>query len=421
MKYKKVVLDNGLRLVTCRMPHTRSVSVVYFVMTGSCYEKEREAGISHFIEHMCFKGTKKRPEARQISEAIEGVGGILNGGTDRETTTYWCKMASEHFELAVDVLTDLLRNPLFRAEDVEKERGVIIEEINMSMDSPQQRVCMLYDAMMWPGRPLGRDVAGSRETVTSITGQAMQEYMERNYGAGNILVSVAGDIKSGEVEDVINLAMGGHPWGRRPRFIKSKSGQAEARSCFERRKTEQVNLILGVEGLSMFDPDRFKVDLLSMLLGEGMSSRLFTEIREKQGLAYDIHSYVEHHRDTGVFSVQAALEPRNTEKAVAAILGELAAVIKDISEEELSKAREMARGRLLLSMENSRNVAGWYGAQEALTGKILTVDDVMDIVGNITQEDISRVAGNIFREAKLNLAAVGPSGSAQKFKKMLKL
>ena len=421
MEYEKIVLDNGLRLVACQMPGTRSVSVVYFVMTGSCYEREQEAGISHFIEHMCFKGTERRPDSREISESIEGVGGILNGGTDRELTTYWAKLAAGKFELAVDVLTDLIRNPLFRAGDVDKERQVIIEEINMSPDSPQQRVCMLYDALMWPGRPLGRDVAGSRETVNTITGDQMREFMARSYGADNILVSVAGDLETARVRDVIGEALGDLKAGGRPQFIPSKLPQDEERACFEKRKTEQVNLVMGVEGLSMFDPRRFALDLLSMLLGEGMSSRLFAEIREKLGLAYDIHSYLEHFRDTGAFMVQAALEPKQSEKSVGAILKELAAVRDGVSEGELNKAREMAKGRLLLSMENSRNVAGWFGAQEALMGRILTVDDVTAIIDRITLDDLRGVAASIFQQGKLNLAVVGPSGSAEKFRKLLRL
>jgi len=421
MKYKKVTLDNGLKVITCRMPHTRSVSVLFFVMSGSCYETDEVAGISHFVEHMCFKGTKKRPSSMSISEAIEGVGGIMNGGTDRQLTSYWCKLASQHLGLAVDVIVDLLRNPLFRKDDIEKERQVIIEEINMSLDSPQQRVCMLFDDLMWPGKPMGRDVAGSKETVSSITKKQMLEVLNGLYTPDNMLVSIAGDIQPDGVLDILSRSMENWKKGRQPEYLPSYAEQPGPRLKMEFRETEQINLMLGVEGYSMFHPDRYAVDIISMILGEGMSSRLFTEIREKLGLTYDIHSYVEHFRDTGAFIVQAGLDPQQTQKAVSAILGQLAYMRENPTEQELRKSVEMAKGRLLLSMENSRNVAGWYGVQEALTGKILTVDDVTRIIEGITVADIKRVAGEIFVTEKLNMAVVGPARETQKIENLLRI
>jgi predicted Zn-dependent peptidase len=406
--YKKVILDNGLKLITCPMPHTRSVSVLFFVTVGSCYEGAEVAGISHFIEHMCFKGTEKRPSSRAISEAIEGVGGIMNGGTDREMTSYWCKLASQHFGLAVDVIIDLLRNPLFRPGDVDKERQVIIEEINMSLDSPQQRVGMIFDELMWPGSPMGRDVAGTRETVTGITGEQLRYYLSGYYAPENILVSIAGDFDEDAAAAAILKATRGWDKGTVPQYLVSRTGQEHARLQVEHRDTEQVNLLLGVEAPSIFDPDRFAVDLLSMMLGEGMSSRLFTEIREKLGLAYDIHSYVEHFRESGAFVVQAGIEPDQTSRAVCAIVEQLALTRDGISDAELTKSKEMAKGRLLLSMENSRNVAGWFGAQEILTGRIMTLDEVTQEIEAVTGDDIKRVARSLFTTSKLNLAIVGP-------------
>jgi predicted Zn-dependent peptidase len=421
MEYKKDTLDNGLKVITCPMPHTRSVSVLFFVMAGSCYEQDGVAGISHFVEHMCFKGTGRRPTSHEISEAIEGVGGIMNGGTDREITSYWCKLASQHFETAVDVIIDLLRNPLFRAEDVDKERQVIIEEINMSLDSPQSRVGMIFDELMWPGKPLGRDIAGSKETVNATTREQMLQYLNNAYTPANMLVSIAGNFEAGKAMELLGQATSGWQGGNAPGYIASDIEQAGPRAIIEYRDTEQVNLVLGVEAPSIFHPDRFAADLLSMMLGEGMSSRLFTEIREKLGLAYDIHSYVEHFRETGVFVVQAGIDPGQTQKAIEAILGQLAVVRDGISEGELRKAREMAKGRLLLSMENSRNVAGWYAAQEVLTGKIMMVDEVTQIIENITLEDIRRVAGDLFKTEKLNLAIVGPIKDDGSVAKLMKL
>ncbi|MGD0355012.1 MAG: pitrilysin family protein [Dehalococcoidia bacterium] len=407
-EYQKVTLENGLGLITCPMPHTRSVSVLFFVRAGSCYETADQAGISHFIEHMCFKGTARRPTSREISEAIEGVGGIMNGGTDRELTSYWCKLASQHLETAVDVIVDLLRNPLYRQEDIDKERQVIIEEINMSLDSPQQRVGMIFDEIMWPDGPMGRDVAGSKETVSAITRKQMLGFMGGYYTPDNMLISLAGDFDPDKAAKIIGQATAGWQRGTKPEYYSSRPGQTAPRVRLEYRETEQVNLVLGVEGVSLFHPDRFAIDLLSMMLGEGMSSRLFTEIREKLGLAYDIHSYVEHFLETGVFVIQAGIDPGQTEKATVAILEQLARAGDVVSEVELHKAREMAKGRLLLSMENSRNVAGWFGAQEMLMGRIMTVDEVTEIIENITAKDVQRVAGDLFVTGKLNLAAVGP-------------
>ena len=408
MEYRKDTLDNGLRVITCHIPHTKSVSVLFFVTEGSCYETDKEAGISHFIEHMCFKGTNKRQSSREISEAIEGVGGLMNGGTDREITSYWCKLASQHFGLAVDVIADLLRNPLFRGEDIEKERQVIIEEINMSLDSPQQRAGMLLDELMWPGQPMGRDVAGSKETVYAITRQQMQRFLADYYVPNNMLISIAGDIEPGNALGIVEQEVGNWQRGKKPEYIISSAGQTHPRMQIEYRDTEQVNLIMGVEGLSIFHPDRFATDLLSMILGEGMSSRLFTEIRERLGLAYDIHSYAEHYRETGSFVIQAGIDPEHTAEAIRAVLDQIINIKDGISDYELQKAREMAKGRLLLSMENSRNVASWYGAQEILTGMILTVDDVTQIIENISMDDMKRVARELFATEKLNLAIVGP-------------
>jgi len=419
MEYKKITLDNGLRLIICTMPHTRSVSVIFFVGMGSCYEKDSKAGISHFIEHMCFKGTEKRPGAIEISEAIEGVGGILNGGTDREITSYWCKLASQHFELAFDVIVDLLRNSLFRSEDVSKERQVIIEEINMSLDSPQQRSGMLLDELIWPGKPLGRDVAGSKETVSSIDREQMLEYLIDYYVPNNMLVSIAGDIDPDAAAKIAERSMGNWKPGRKPDYISSAAVQESPKMTSEFRETEQVNMCIGLEGLSMFHPDRFIVDILNIILGEGMSSRLFAEVREKLGLAYDIHSYAEHFKDSGSFVVHAGIDLQQMHSALAAIMNQLKSVTGGVTAAELHKAKEMAKGRLLLSMENSRNVAGWYGAQEILTEKILTFDDVTQIIDGISLNDVMRVAQQLFITRKLNLSVVGPVKNSDSLKDLL--
>ena len=421
MEYNKDTLDNGLRLIICPMCHAHSVSVLFYVGVGSCYENDAEAGISHFIEHMCFKGTTKRPSSIKISEAIEGVGGIFNGGTDRELTSYWCKLASQHLELAIDVIMDILHNPLFRAEDVEKERQVIIEEINMSLDSPSQRVAMLFDEIMWPGKPLGRDIAGTKKTVSAITRTQMLEYMANYYVPNNMLISIAGDIEPRRGVELVNAMLRDWKPGKKPVYIPSAVTQNAPQTRYEFREIEQVNISLGVEGLSLFHPDRFVVDIINMILGEGMSSRLFAELRERLGLAYDIHSYAEHFRDSGVFAIQAGIDPGKCDMALRAILKQLSAMRFDVAETELCKAKEMAKGRLLLSMEDSRNVASWYGGQEMLTENILTEDDLIRLIEGITLDDLKRVSQQIFVTEKLNLAMVGPIKEAETLKSLLEI
>src|SRR4030042_513846 len=346
--YEKITLDNGLRLLTSEMPHTRSVSVVFFLGVGSRYEIDSESGISHFIEHLCFKGTEKRRTGKEISEAVESVGGILNGGTDKELTTYWCRVTSEHFLLALDVLIDLLRGSRFAAEDIDRERQVIIEEINMSLDSPRQRVAMLIDEILWPGQPLGRDIAGNRETITALTRQQILDFFSNAYLPNNTVISIAGDIEQKKVQETVNKALGGWKPNKITSGFPNAGNQDAARLKTEFRETEQVQLCLAVPGFSFFDPDRFAVDLLSTILGEGMSSRLFTEIREQQGLAYDIHSYADHFADAGAVIIHAGIDSSRVDKALGAIIDQLSKLKEQISEAELRKAKEIAKGRLLL-------------------------------------------------------------------------
>lgn len=419
--HEKITLDNGLRLLTSEMPHTRSVSVVFFVAAGPRYETEPEAGISHFIEHVCFKGTEKRRNSKEISEAIEGVGGILNGGTDKELTTFWCRVTSEHFLLAMDVLTDLLRGSRFDATDIDRERQIIIEEINMSLDSPRQRVAMLIDELLWPGQILGRDIAGSKETVTAITRQNMLDFFSKRYLPNTTVVAVAGDIEHKKVQDTISQALSDWKSSEALTGFPNESNQEAARLNVEFRETEQVHLCLGVPGLSFFHPDRYAVDLLSIILGEGMSSRLFIEIREQQGLAYEIHSYADHFADSGAVIIHAGVDPGRTEDAIKAIIGQIAKLKEQTSEAELKKAKEIAKGRLLLSLESSRNVAAWLGVQELLLDRIFTTDEVISLVEAITTEDLKRVAQQLMISEKLNLAIVGPVKDEEPIAKLLKI
>lgn len=407
------------------MPHTRSVSICFFIAVGSRYETEAQAGVSHFIEHLCFKGTQKRPTAKEISETIEGVGGILNGGTDKELTVYWCKVAQPHFSLAVEVLVDMLLHSRFDPQDIERERQVIIEEINMSKDSPLQRVDMLIDELLWPNHPLGRDVAGNKETVAAITRDIMLDYLAGQYQPNNTVVTIAGDIQHQEMVTAISRATGNwtNPGSQQERsgYSAYKEQPASGGLHIETRDTEQTHLCLALPGLSLLHPKRFTLDLLNVILGEGMSSRLFVEIRDKLGLVYSIHSHVEHFLDSGSVTVYAGVESRNLQVAIKAILEQLSQLKETVPESELSKAKELSKGRLLLRMEDSRNVAGWLGGQEILTGRILSLDQVVSIIDAITADQLKQLAQELLVGSRLRLAVVGPIANDEPLGELLKL
>ena len=419
--HQKTTLDNGLRLITTTMPHTHSVSIGFFMGVGSRYETEAQAGISHFIEHLCFKGTPKRATAKDISVAIEGVGGILNGGTDRELTVYWAKVAQPHFAMALDVLVDMLLHSKFDPVDIERERQVIIEEIHMTKDSPSQQANMLIDELLWPGHPLGRDIAGSKESMSAITREMMLDYLGGQYLPDNVVVAIAGNIQHQEAVTAVSQAVA--DWAGPP----ARSGylayeeQPNPRLQVERRDTEQAHLCLALPGLSFFHPKRFVLDLLNVVLGEGMSSRLFTEIRDKLGLAYSIHSYIDHCLDSGAVTIYAGVEPKNLPVVIRAILEQLSQLKELIPASELSKAKELTKGRLLLRMEDTRSVVSWMGGQEILTERILTVDQVVSIIDAITADELIQLARELLVGDHLRLAVVGPVGDDEHLEELLKL
>ncbi len=419
--YQKTTLDNGLRLITAPMPHTHSVSLSFFIGSGSRYETETQAGISHFIEHLCFRGTSKRPTARDISTAIEGIGGILNGGTDKELTVYWCKVAQPHLPTALDVLVDMLLNSRFDLTDIEKERQVITEEINMSHDSPAQRVALLIDELLWSEHPLGRDIAGSKESVAAITQDMLLGYLASHYQPSNTIVTVAGNIQHQEVITTVSQIMG--KWTDQqphPGYLAFEEHPVK-RLRIETRDTEQVQLCLALPGLPLLHPKRFSLGLLNVILGGGMSSRLFTQIRDKLGLVYSIHSYADHLLDTGSIIISAGVETKNLQVALQAILAELCQLREKIPESELDKAKEFSKGHLLLRMEDSRSVAGWLGGQEILAGRILTVDEVVSIIDAITTEELQQLAQELLVGNKLRLAVVGPVPQNEPLEELLKL
>jgi predicted Zn-dependent peptidase len=420
--YHKTTLSNGLRLLTAPMPHTRSVSVSVYVGAGSRYEEDEHAGLSHFIEHLCFKGTERRPTTQEISNAIDCVGGVMNAATDRELTVFYAKVGQPYFAVALDVLSDLVRRPLFEQHELDKERSVVIEELAMVADSPTQQVDVLLDATLWPDQPLGRDVAGTEETVSALTRDMAFDYLHRQYVPNNIVVSIAGAISQREAVDRVSEAFGDWPSGVPNGWFPAVNGQRAARVALKRKRTEQAHVQLAVRGLSLEHPDRYAVSLLSGILGEGMSSRLALELRERRGLCYDVHSYASYFLDAGSFVMYAGVDPTKAEETLAALLAELSRLRdEDVPDEELDRAKAMMKGRLLLRMEDTRAVSDWIGAQEMLTNHVRDVEEVSSLVDAVTPADLRASARALFLEDQLNLAVVGPFRSTKQFQELLKL
>ena len=418
--YQSSVLDNKLRVLTSTMAHTQSISMVICVGAGSRYESDELAGVSHFIEHLPFKGTESWPTARAVSEAIEGVGGVMNASTDREMTVFWCKVARLHYKTAFAVLMDMVLNSRLDPKEVEKEREVIQEELRMTYDQPSYRVDLLIDEAMWPDQAMGRDVGGTLETVADIQQKDIREYMHQQYNPANTVVAVAGNVTHEEVVGM--LAATTRDW----KPLESLDWELATDNVegplvkVERRHSDQTHLCLGVPGLSLTHPDRYAFNLMNTILGDGMSSRLFLNLREEQGLAYDVHSSSSNYRDTGALVVYCGVEPSKTNDAVKTIVKEFQGMHQAPSEQELNKAREYSKGRLLLRMEDTRAVASWIGAQELLQDSVRTPEEVVESLDAVTPADIARVAKNFLNDDKMRLAVVGPRGGVKALTGMLR-
>lgn len=411
--FERTTLDNGLRVVTSSMSHTRSVTMSVYVGVGSRYEPDDRAGISHVVEHLVFKGTRKRPRPIDISGGVEGVGGVLNASTEQEMTVYWSKVALPYFEDTLDLLIDMVRNSVYDPEELERERHVVIEEQRMVNDQPSGRVEALIEELLWPGHPLGRDIAGTSESVSGITRDMVLEHVGRFYTPENIVVSVAGNVDHAVVVDLASsLTMGWQP-GRAGSWKPFSGCQPQSQVRVDTRRTEQSHLAIGLPAVSLGHPDRYAVELLSVALGEGMSSRLFVEVREKRGLAYDIHSSTAHFLDCGGLLILAGVDPGTLHDAVRVILDVAGGLGDTLEEEEVERARRMHTGMLALSMEDTRVVSAWMGAQELLFGRVLDVDEVVERVNSVGLEDVRRAARDLLRTEHLRMAVVGPHrGSA---------
>jgi predicted Zn-dependent peptidase len=417
--YQRSELDNGLRIVTTTLPSARSVSSAIFVGVGSRFEDVRSQGICHFVEHMLFKGTRNRPTAKDVSVAIEQLGGILNAETGKEITVYWNKVASRHWSTAVELLADVLRNSLFEPEEVEKERSVIIEELSMLFDSPVDWVHLLIDEALWGSHPLGRDVGGTRETVEKLTRDDLAGFVERYYSPDTTVVAIAGPIEHDEVVRRTGALLG--DWRRQaPAAWEPVDGQTQGHRILLRSKeTEQAHVCIGVPGVSYFHPDRFSLDLLNVILGEGMSSRLFLELRERRGLAYDVHSYINRFRDTGAMVVYAGVDPDRIDDTITAILQELDKLVEGIPGEEVTRAKDFWKGRMELRLEETRSLASWLGSQELLLNRIYTLEEVVAQIDAVTHDDLMRVAAATFQRPRLSAAVIGPFDKEARFSQLL--
>jgi predicted Zn-dependent peptidase len=388
---------------------------------GSRHETESESGISHFVEHMVFKGGRRYPTARDVSEAIEGVGGVLNAATDREATVFWTRVPTAKLGLAVSVLSDMLLSPALDADEVVKERQVVIEELRMYQDNPQDYVQIAFDALMWPDHPLGWDVAGREETVLSFTAEDCRDHLEKHLLPSTLVVSVAGGFETVDAMELIDEAIG--PWAAGPRAAPPAALPATApsgpRLRVIRRSAEQANILVGARAPSYNDPDRHVAEVLNVILGEGMSSRLFLELREHRGLVYDVHSFMSRMADTGVLGIGLACEPRQAATALEAAVVELRKLAEaPVGDVELTKAREYAKGRLLLQLESTSALCEYAGQQLLLQGKIVEPEELVARLESVEAVEVSELAARLLRGG-LRAAVVGPFRSETRFEKAI--
>jgi len=426
--YQRSTLANGLRVLTQPMPSARSVSVGMFVGVGSRHEDDQHAGLSHLLEHLVFKGTRHHPDPGDLSEAVEGCGGALNASTDRELTVYSAKAPAEAADRALDVVADLVFRPLLRASDLAAEKPVIIDEIRMYQDSPGDHVFTIFDEMLFDRHPLGREIAGTPQSVRRARRDGVLAHWARWYRPEHVVLAVAGNTTHAAVLARAERWFdgdgdGGGPGASQPARTHTTLPPVPAPPGtvrVGRRKLSQGNLCLGMTGVSRDDPDRWALDLLGAVLGDGMSSRLFLELRERRSLAYDVSTFASTFADCGVVGVHAGFDPEHADRVVAAILEQLERVVQEpVTPAELERARAYTRGRLQLRMEETGAVASWLGSGESLLPRILSVEEVLEQLDALTAEDLLRVARAYTRPDQARLAVLGPFTSRRRFERML--
>lgn len=408
------VMRNGLSVITSPMPHTRSVTICAFIKTGSRYETPSSSGISHLLEHMVFKGTKNFPNPRMISEGIEKVGGSMNASTDRELTIYWCKVPSDYLSAALAIIRDMLVEPLLLADDLDKEKSVVLEEIHMSLDDPSSKAELLLEELLWTGHPLGQSIAGSEESLKGIKLSELTDYWRLQYSPANTVLSIAGNFEVKRVLGEIDKLFGDWASTSHLPFEAFTSHQDSPGILLETKKTQQTQVCLAFHGVSVTDTQRDAVNLLDTLLGDGMSSRLFVELRENKALTYDIHSYNNQLTDCGSFHINSGVDSKRLHHALSGIMAELKGIKQNITEDELTKAKTLQKGRMELRLEDSRNVAIWLGGQQVSQGFIKSPEQIIDDMERVSLEEVMQSAQRIFNLENLNLVILGPHRSSEK-------
>ncbi|HUD44582.1 MAG TPA: pitrilysin family protein [Patescibacteria group bacterium] len=424
MRFNKTILPNGLRFITVPMPSFESATVMVMVGAGSRYETKKNSGISHFLEHMAFKGTEKRPTALIISSLIDGMGGEFNAFTGKESTGYYIKAAKNNVELCLDVLADMLQNSKLEQVEIDKEKGVILEEINLYEDTPMRKIGDIYESLLYGDTPLGWDIAGEKDIIRQINRQDFLDYMGGLYSADNMTVVVAGGIDEGEVKNLVEKYFNGMKKFKTPTYEKIVESQKKPAVLIKEKKTEQIHIAMGVRTTNADSPEKYPLEVLSAILGGGMSSRLFHEIREKRGLAYYVRSSSDHYKDCGSFVTMAGIDPKRVLEAVS-VLAEEYEKVKDgklnLTEEEITKAKEFLKGHFVLELEDSRSVASYYASQELLEEEKLNPDEVLAKIDSIDPIEIAEVGQKYFKNGTLNLALIGDFSDRQKLEDIVKL
>jgi predicted Zn-dependent peptidase len=424
MIFNKTVLANGLRVLTIPMPSLESATVLVMAGAGSRYETRKNSGISHFLEHMAFKGTERRPSARDISGLIDGMGGEFNAFTGKETTGYYIKSAKSKIEMSLDVLSDMLLHSKFDPIEIDKEKGVIIEEINLYEDMPARKIGDVYEQLLYGDTPLGWDIAGDKDVIRGIQRTDFLSYLGELYSASNLTVVVAGGIDVDATVALVDTYFGGMKKFETKSFDPIAETQQTPAVFIKQKQTEQIHVALGVRTVSVRSPKRYPLSVLSAILGGGMSSRLFHEVREKRGLSYYVRSSADEYADAGTLVSTAGIDPKRVVEAVEVMVAEYSKVAQgamQLADEELTKAKEFLKGHLVLDLEDSRSVAGFYAHQELLEDRIENPDDVIAAIEKVTKDDVEAVGREFFKTQTLNLALIGNFEDRQKLEDLLKL
>ena len=412
---------NGLRLITVPMEHTKTVTVLVLVATGSRYETKEINGISHFLEHLMFKGTTKRPGSLDISQELDSIGAGYNAFTSKEYTGYYVKCAADKADVALDVISDIFQNSKFDEKEMDKERGPIKEELNMFLDHPPRRVGDIFEMLMYGDQPLGWDIGGDKNNIDKMRHADLLEYFKNHYFAKNTLIAVAGNVKTDEIKGKVEKYFNNIRENERTEPAVFKGDQKEPRLIVEYKKSDQTHINIGFRGYSRFHPKYEALEILAIILGGGMSSRLFTEIREKRGLAYHVNTGSTAYNETGNIVTYAGLNNASISEGLKVILEEHKKLVNEmVSEKELSRVKDKIRGSFVIGLEQSDDQASFYGEQELLEHKIETPEERLAKITAVTREDILEVARDVFKPEKLNLAIIGPlKGDNKEIKEIL--